>query len=416
VQLAQAGQLDPSMFNPAPLSGSTIAPAPGPRTPNDRITKPPGTPQDDGSDLIAPHPGDPPIEPQRTPLSPREAYWRNAMRSPQASETTRQYAADQAALLEKERAWTDEKNWARYVDQRERWQAAELKHQETSREAPMKNLERKIKFADEANQPAIAGKLREELAKMQRENSPDYVQREREKAIADLAEKQRQATKPDTLAAGGTQFERPYAPPGTPQQPYAVPPGAPQPKKEEMTADQAHAQEFVQRVRPDLHLLDNELQMGKALTVPAERLRDVPLIGNLTASDAYRRSKAAMNNFEGGFMQRTSGAAVNPSEAARNLPAYLPAVGDTARDLADKSARRHRFVDAVEASSGQQGQAAIRAALQESSDHLYARQLEKPPVRVSKPGDELILPPGQRFISPDGRELTVPRRRIGGGL
>ena len=169
------------------------------------------------------------------------------------------------------------------------------------------------------------------------------------------------------------------------------------------------------RTRPDLDLLDNDLRKGYILTVPFERMRDaVPLFNNMTISDEYRRAKTAMNNFEGGFMQRVSGAAVSASEAARNLPAYRPEVGDTPQDLHDKSERRRRFTDAVEQAAGPQGAAAIHKVLQESSDYLFNKQQAKEPVKINSPADALLLPPGQRFIDPNGDTRVVPRRRYGG--
>ena len=367
-----------------------------------------------------PIPGQPPpagpVAPfQAEPMTAREKWLRDKAADPRMPDNYKAMFAKEAAELEQDRRKLEDRRWDLHKTELERY------YKNPERELTMRvqraQLE-KEKF-EATQRPVQAAKAETDLAiaqqnleKYRRENLPSYVERERLKAEAELANAQRTATKPDSQSAGGTTFERPYTAPGQPQQPYAVPPGLPQPK-EERTADQAKAYEFVQRVRPDLDILDNELQKGRVMSVPTERIRDLPLIGNMTISDEYRRANQAWTNFEGGFMQRASGAAVSPSEAMRNIPAFKPMPGDTPQDLADKSRRRRDFVDAVEQSSGPAGVSVIREQIQKASDAMYDKQQMQPAVRVKDASEAMLYPPGQRIIHPEtGKEVTLPRRKV----
>jgi len=339
-------------------------------------------------------------------MSDAQKHWERVMHDPRANDTTKAYAAQQFAIQEKYRQDLQAQQQEEYKNYREAREARILAREKQIRDTPTYQLDQLNKRLQIENQQAAAAKTPYEL---------QQAKLAVEKTQLEIANAQRTLAKPDAFESAGARYERPYNASGQPSGPYTLAPGSP-PPKEEMTADQASAQQFVTRVKPDLKLLDTELKHGAVLASASERARDIPGVGNLTVSDDYRRAKAIMTNFEGAFMQRVSGAAVSESEGRRNMPAFMPAVGDTAQDLADKAERRNRFVEAVEASSGPAGKAAIHRVLAESSEYLYHKAGEKPPVKVSTPEEADALEPGTRIIrtSPSGevKEGRVPRKRF----
>ena len=279
-----------------------------------------------------------------------------------------------------------------YRNAREGWEQRDRARTEWNLKGPQRRaedlktrLEIQAKQAELAGQPDVARKLR---------------------ADADKAE--REAAKPEMVGAKGTQFQRPAG--ASPDTPFTVPPGLPQPTEDALTADQAKGVEFVLRTAGDLAKLET-MDNGKILATPTEALRDVPGVGNLLVSPQYQQARNAANNWGAGFIQRVSGAAVSPSEADRNLPAFLPRPGDSDEELAAKSQRRRTYTEAVSRTSGREGLKVIEQEVKKlNEDYSFAAEGKKPPVRVNSPREAESLNPGQRIILPDGRPGVVPRK------
>ncbi|MET0710045.1 MAG: hypothetical protein ABWY82_24855 [Tardiphaga sp.] len=294
---------------------------------------------------------------------------------------------------------------ADYVNRRERWEKQRDAKDKFDREKDDRQIDQLIKRGQ-------FEKAQAELEKMYYERRVPREQAE-EQARLEIAQKRRNLEKPDTVAVAGTHMERPA---GDLKAPFTVPAGLPPAKEEPLTEPQAKAVQFVIRVTPDLQLFDNELRYGKVMSNPTEAARaSVPVLGNMTMSDEYRRASNAVGNWGAGFLTHVSGAAVSPSEALRNLPAFIPRVGDTDQDLLDKAQRRRSFTEALTRTSGREGMAAIQREVGNlNNEYLFKKASEAAPVRVATPDDARLLPPGQRIILPDGREGQVPKRKKAG--
>ena len=73
-----------------------------------------------------------------------------------------------------------------------------------------------------------------------------------------------------------------------------------------------------------------------------EKVGDIPYVGNLLASPAYRQYKAAAREWIAGSLRKDSGAAVTEVEFNRDFNTYFPQVGDDAQTIAKKRKRRIR--------------------------------------------------------------------------
>jgi hypothetical protein len=164
-------------------------------------------------------------------------------------------------------------------------------------------------------------------------------------------------------------------------------------------------------VRPDIDRVDTQMAKGKILTNAAEAAKDVlPIgVGNVLISDEYRAARDALGNWGAGFLTHVSGAAVSPSEAMRNLPAFIPRPGDSQQEIDDKAQRRRDFTNAIEKTTTPGALKEIHTAVDKLN---FDYQGKVPAVKVNSAEEARQLPPGQRFITPEGRELQVqPRRR-----
>lgn len=324
------------------------------------------------------------------------------MSDPRAGPDERENARRLYEIDEKYRSQLEQQDESDYRSKRERWEQTVVDFAKFEREGPNRRLEQHIKRVG----------LEKAIAEVEKAYYEATTPREqaRIKADLDILEARRKVTAPDKVSAGGTQFERPYNPLGGPAAPYAVPAGLPAAKEEPLTEMQAKGLEFAMRVRPDMDRVDTQLAKGKALTSFREAAIDsLPGgIGNSQLSQEYRTSRDSLANWGAGFLTRVSGAAVSPGEAMRNLPAFIPRPGDSDADIDAKAQRRRDFTNAVEKASSPGGMKEIQTAMDKINFDFQAKVA---PMQVKSPEEAKALPPGQRFITPDGRELQVPIRR-----
>jgi len=397
-QLAQAQTQRPPPMQPG-IGPGTLGAVPAPPPQQAPIQQAPSVPP--SREPIPPaaleemkDPGDaPPPAPGLLPPSQAQQHWQRQMTNPMLSETARTRAAQMYAVEEGYRKDMQSRQTEDYKNQREKWEAARLaKDTHTRQEGKriQEDLIRRLSIekeqAEAANRPVEAETIRVKL----------------QQAIRDL-------NKPDTVAAGGTQFERPPTAPGGTPQPYAVPPGLPKPK-EDLTETQAKATTFIVRTKPDLDRVDAEMKGGAALTSMKDAAVDAlgPMgSGNMIISDDYRRARDALGNWGAAFLTHVSGAAVSPSEALRNLPAFIPRPGDTPRDIAEKAERRRNMMDAIATGTGEVG---MKKVHEMNDAYEFRKNGERPPVPIKSAEDGDKLPPGTRLVLPDGKPGRVPQR------
>lgn len=339
-------------------------------------------------------PGPPPKRPDILGPSKAQEYWARYMNNPRVSPEMQAHAARMYNAEETYRKEIQTQQANEYTNARSQWEQDSRAYQKHTREAPARAIEQHIKRLTIEAEQAKAGQRPLEEAKLR----------------AEIAKAQRELNKPDTISVGGTVMERPYAPLGQPQQGYAVPPGAPR-VKEDLTETQAKAATFLIRTKPDLDRVDLEMGYGKALTSMKDATIDAlgPLgTGNMIISDDYRRARDALGNWGAAFLTHVSGAAVSPSEALRNLPAFIPRPGDNERDLAEKAERRRSMMSAIESGTGQVGMDKVHAA---NDAYEFKKNSEHPPVPVATPKEAENLPPGTRIIRPNGSVGQVPMRK-----
>src|SRR5262245_48581376 len=443
-QLADASLLSPrSMFDtpgfaatnqgiqPRP-PGATV-PAPGqpgatvPRLPSAETIEPDVEPE-------WKDPGAPPARPNVRPYSRAQQYWLNVMNA-DVSQEAKIRAKQYFDLEEGYRSSLTAQDQETYRNERERWEKKKDEYEKGIREAPAERAKRQsVRLANEKSQA--------DLEKMYFEAGEPRRQAIIKDALA-IKKAEQDLASPDVQMINGVPFQRPKgdpnaplvpvpgAPPrtvmidgreyqqpaGQPTAPVTLTPGQPEPK-EDLTQVQSDALQFVNRVRPDLDLIKKE-HNGKILTYPMEVLR-ARFGGDYFASAAYQKVRNAEIVFEGGFMKIMSGAAVNPHEAQRNLPAFIAAVGDTDEELARKAERRENFTRGAEAVAGKKGReqlqelAKLRALAQkEGDDHRYDQEGKKEPALVFNREQLLRLPPGRRviIIEPDGTRTETRRGR-----
>jgi len=336
-------------------------------------------------------PPSPPKPVERIGPTPAQVHWNRVANDPRASDEVKAHAKAVIAREEKVREWQQKQLDDDYNYRRGRVDKLTDDYNKQLRDAPKEALE----------QHAARLKIARDQAELRRE--PLAVA----KAQADLDKVLKELREPHRVVVGGTQFQQ-----DRPDQPYRVSPGLPPPKEEPLTQQQSEAALFVMRVKPELRVLE-DMNHGAVLANPAEAFRaGIPLVGNITATEAYRRANNAAQNWGGGFLKLVSGAAVSPSEYGRNLPAFLPLAGDDRAELIEKSARRERFTNAVESVTSREGMAKIREQMAiENENYLFRAEGRKEPTPVASIEEARSLPPGRRIVLPDGSPGVVPRRR-----
>jgi len=348
--------------------------------------------------LIHPHPGAEPPRPDIPQPTARMQYLLTGMRSPLLSPERKAEAKDEYDRIAGQLKQQYEARVNDYENKRSQYQQRLTKHEESVTNLPQAQQEERLRRLN--IQKAIA----------ERNNDADNAEKLRleiDAAKLGLIKSRQDIAKPEGFEATGTRYERPVSPEGV-RGPYAVAPGAPAPEVK-YSEQQAKAAEFVERVTPDLRRLE-QLGNGRVLaTSPFSALgSSLPGIGNVAMTPEYRQAMNAQLNWGAAFLTKVSGQAVAPSEAGRNLPAFLVMYGDTDRDIAEKAERRNVYTEAVSKTTGSAGQALVAKA---NADYLSAQaEKAKEPVRISSPDEARSLPPGRRLILPDGSVGQVPVR------
>jgi hypothetical protein len=403
----------PAPPRPAPTNQGIV---PAPDMPPSREPIPPASVE------TMPDPGAPPQRPQVLGPSQAQAYWARYMNNPNVSDEVRAHATRMYNAEETYRKELGTRQENEYINARERWEKATIDKQKHDREAPARAIEQQVKrlTIEEAQhkaslRPAEAEKARVDLEKAKADLEEALFKQgiPRGQAIEEanlrIANARRQLQKPDSFTSAGTTYERPYDAGGQPSGPYAVPPGAPKPT-ENLTETQAKATTFIVRTKPDLDRVDTEMAGGKALTSMKDAAIDAlgPMnSGNMLISDDYRRARDSLGNWGAAFLTHVSGAAVSPSEALRNLPAFIPRPGDNDRDVAEKAERRRNMMDAIATGASDVGMKKIHEA---NDAYEYRKNGERPPVPVKTLEEAQGLPPGTRIIDPEGKPRRIPAR------
>lgn len=401
-QAPQAAQAPP----PSQDTSQGIKPAPD--MPPSRAPIPPASEQE-----MQP-PGPAPVRPAQLGLSKAQANAMQIMNNPNITEGTRAYYKSVFDTEEGYRKEREQQNQADYINRRDGWLEYNKEYAKFTREAPDRTIKQlndridtEIKQATATKAPLDIAKLRVDIQNAQADLEEKIYKtgtprdQAKQEAALRIQELQKKINDPDKFESQGARYERP---PGATE--YKLAPGSPQPQ---MSAEQQKGVEFVMRSKADLQTVDN-LGYGKALTDPEQVAKaNIPIVGRTLTSQDYHTSEDALGNWGAGFLTRVSGAAVSPSEAMRNLPPFIPRLGDTDEDLRIKSQRRHNMVDAVGSTVGTQGMAIVKSLTDAYAKEDYAKEQAKPPERVATPADAMKLPPGRRIVLPDGNIGTVPR-------
>ena len=122
----------------------------------------------------------------------------------------------------------------------------------------------------------------------------------------------------------------------------------------------------------------------------------------------YQSYMQAAKTFESQLMPIMSGAAVSPSEAQRQIKAALPELGDSPETLAQKAQTRQMMLNGAAKSMNSPMPYPQTPTYGVNSMELPQSQGQGggQPVRVNSPEEAARLPPGTKFITPDGRTLT----------
>ena len=354
-------------------------------------------------------PGPEPKRPLPLGPSPDQIRWQNVMKSPLANPATQAVAQQRYGEQEAIRKELDSQRQADYVRDYTNW------HQDT-REYAKFVREKRDRNIKQLGERLGLEKTQADLEKMYFEQGLPR-QQQVQKAALDIAQAQQTLTKRPTHQIEGALYqETPEVPaipptpgqPGSPGRPAGaleMVPGSPEPKKT-LTEQESKAATFVRDVLPDMDLLETKLNHGMALAKsPWSSLgASVPGMGNIFATDEYKAAANAIGRFKGAVMQHLSGAAVSPSEAERNLPAFIPRYGDNEQEVLRKAERRRNYVNGVAAVAGRGGD-----AIEAGRKIVMQNNSELPVVRdISPEQAKSTLGAGQRFVLPDGTIGVVP--------
>lgn len=216
-----------------------------------------------------------------------------------------------------------------------------------------------------------------------------------------IKELERKISEPHRFMAEGTQYEQPFNPATGSYGPAGVTPGAPKPEVKPFTQEQANTTTFVRDVLPDISS-PNNLKHGMVLanspgSSAGSTLGGLVGLGNIPITKEYREAQLHFGRFSGAVLKFLSGQNVTPSEAERNLPAFIPRYGDTENDVREKIGRQINYVNAVASTAGTAGGDAIEKGRQ----LIMQANSELPPVRYDPRDTKAEKPaPGRRIILP----------------
>lgn len=168
-----------------------------------------------------------------------------------------------------------------------------------------------------------------------------------------------------------------------------------------------------------------ELEGRGALTpnLTKQAVSGVPLIGgglgmaaNFIGSADEQQVEQAQRDFVNAVLRRESGAAIGKDEFQNASQQYFPQPGDSAAVRRQKAINRQTAVEGMKAEFGEQaipdfdrivGQArSARTPPNRRSSGTVQAAGGGQPVQVTNDADYAALPPGTRFITPDGKQGT----------
>lgn len=324
------------------------------------------------------HPGAPPARPAQVPFT--ENQWRafQIMSNPGNSEGLRANAKSVFDIEEMYRKKKQEQVDHDYGLKLSDWYS-------NVKEFEKRNYEMQEKIANQL-------KLRQDI----------------ESGRVTLKKTEKDLAAPTEHIIGGAIYQQKFDQQGRPVGGYALAPGSPAPEVKPLTEQQSKAVTFVRDVMPDMVDLETRLNHGMALansplSSAGSTIGGYVGLGNVAASQEYKDANNAIGRFKGAVMQHLSGAAVSPSEAERNLPAFIPRYGDSPEEVLRKSERRRNYVNAVAETAKGAGD-----AVETGRRLIMQGNSELPPVRVTSPEDTKTLGPGQIIILPNGDRRQVP--------
>lgn len=130
-----------------------------------------------------------------------------------------------------------------------------------------------------------------------------------------------------------------------------------------------------------------------------------PALGGPNAKQ--QQVEQARRDFINAVLRRESGAVISDSEFANAERQYFPQYGDSAEVKRQKDANRQTAIAGMKAEFGEQSMPEFESIV---STARTGRRGGKPaangPVKVSTDADYAALPPGTRFVTPDGKTGT----------
>jgi len=221
-------------------------------------------------------------------------------------------------------------------------------------------------------------------------------QRAREKAPYELEHARKQA-EPTTKEVEGRILERD---PGTGKW-NDVTPGGSLPN---LTVEQSKILGFYQRGKWALHNLGE----GKELqNFAAWHASGMPVIGNYAVDGKFQRQLAAANELAAVQLRLETGTAAPPAELKNVIDRYVPKPGDKPEQHLQKEQMRTTLLKSYADQMGSKGAAYIDKFNREFD--LDKKEYDKkqnallPPIKVDNPELVDMLPPGRRWIAPDGK-------------
>jgi hypothetical protein len=173
--------------------------------------------------------------------------------------------------------------------------------------------------------------------------------------------------------------------------PDAAKPGKP------MTEAQAKASAFKSQMESaERELGSVPLDMSKLGTQVDVKLASSPL--NIVASPAAQRARQAQEQWAEAYLRFKTGAAATEDEVRRNVKTFFPQQGD-GKDVIEqkKRMRQQASSDVGFAATGTQGT---------TPPAVNSPPGSGAPVKVTTDADYNALPPGTRFVTPDGKTGT----------
>jgi hypothetical protein len=171
-----------------------------------------------------------------------------------------------------------------------------------------------------------------------------------------------------------------------------------------LTEAQGKTLGFYQRAKWAIHNLGE----GKELTDFAKwHAAGMPLIGNYAVDGKFQRQLAAANELTAVQLRLETGTAAPPAELKNVIDRLVPKPGDKPEAQLQKEQLRSTLVKSYADQMGSKGAAYIdkfnREFELDKRDYDKKQNALLPPIKVDNPELVDMLPPGRRWIAPDGK-------------